>query len=81
MNASLKQNITFTADAKVDEKRYSNAIRVCAMQSDVAQIPGGHDAEIGTSCSPPLQLQHGVALHRTTVNKAPLCAPWRLTSR
>merc|ERR1719329_1231115 len=47
MNGRLRENITFGSSPEVDTARYRHAIRACAMQDDIKQIQGGHDAEIG----------------------------------
>ena len=44
-NGPLKSNVLF--GAKLDVSKYREAIRVCAMEADVAQITGGNNAEIG----------------------------------
>lgn len=47
MNCKLRENVTFDGLAKPDAARYEEAIKVCAMESDIKQITGGNDAEIG----------------------------------
>lgn len=45
LNDTMRSNILF--ENKFDEKRYNETVTACALDHDIAQLPAGHDTEIG----------------------------------
>ena len=44
LNDTIRSNILF--GNKYDEARYNETVTACALDHDIAQLPGGHDTEI-----------------------------------
>lgn len=50
-NAKLRDNILFSK--AYDARQYSRVVEACALQADLAMLPGGDQTEIGEKVRPP----------------------------